>query len=51
MVGTWSGTYWHTYTHGTREIAESSTFVSTGNRKRELLGLVWADETSKPIAQ
>ena len=30
-------------------VAESSTSGSAGNRKRELLGLVWAFETSKSI--
>lgn len=36
--------------HGAGEVAESSTYESTGSRKRELLGL-WAVVTSKPTLQ
>jgi hypothetical protein len=41
----------HAGRHGAGEVAESWTSGSTGRKKRVILGLAWAFETSKPTAR
>jgi hypothetical protein len=38
----------HASIHDAREVVESSTTGSAGSRKRQILGLAWAFEISKP---
>jgi hypothetical protein len=45
-LSSWQGALWHAGRHGAGEVAETSTFGSTGSRKRE--GLTCTFETLNP---